>query len=637
MLRLYLNKQYSELLEEVRTPKFKKFVHKYIDSDKIVLFIVDMIRRLSPEISIQASIEECLLKLNKQIEDFNKDLQQISQELSYSFVSDLHDICLHLLWKWHESRTWQKREEILKDFQMKKANQYSIFMGFLDTNHRKNSESHARHFLEKYVEFITTFSKHEKGLFISRKSEEFLRITTRDKVQELIDADMGSCTSQETAYQYLVNPESFLERRHKTLIEDSVKELNTFASSSVVCLKELHVRIIKILEDIRGDEEKWFSDQLFEENPPYPKKAVKDIFLQLFQKGVQINSGTSFPDYKLKKGITFKLSAKLTELGNIEFFRTNTLPNLEILNYSLFISSLNDVIEEEITELPKKVALLDSDKENFREQVKLILCPRKCDCCKRLCDVDMKIDSLHKIHRCKYGHQMRAVNGIRVEKREKGTIQLYASVRRCEDIEDTSPFEFNTEMMTWKVFCDRKKAEWSFEKTAASTNEKQRLMFANIWKLAGKRICAEKIAADKTDMIYLDYDEAAIKFTGKSESGSAGNCQYAIAIDGSGSMTGQKWADQLKSLKEILRDLSGDPTNRVSIVVFTDDPNIIYENAMPSTIDVNTIRFPNGATVKEAIAAFTGGATVLRKYCTTMNMYFAYLSDGHGTHPAAEI
>jgi hypothetical protein len=177
VLRLYLNKQYSELLEEVRTPKFKKFVHKYIDSDKIVLFIVDMIRRLSPEISIQASIEECLLKLNKQIEDFNKDLQQISQELSYSFVSDLHDICLHLLWKWHESRTWQKREEILKDFQMKKANQYSIFMGFLDTNHRKNSESHARHFLEKYVEFITTFSKHEKGLFISRKSEEFLRIS----------------------------------------------------------------------------------------------------------------------------------------------------------------------------------------------------------------------------------------------------------------------------------------------------------------------------------------------------------------------------------------------------------------------------------------------------------------------------
>ena len=71
--------------------------------------------------------------------------------------------------------------------------------------------------------------------------------------------------------------------------------------------------------------------------------------------------------------------------------------------------------------------------------------------------------------------------------------------------------------------------------------------------------------------------------------------------------------------------------------MFTDDPNIIYENAMPSTIDVNTIRFPSGATVKEAIAAFTGGATVLRKYCTTMNMYFAYLSDGHGTHPAAEI
>lgn len=165
---------------------------------------------------------------------------------------------------------------------MKKTIQHNIFMGFLDTNIRKNSESHARHFLEKYVEFITTFNKHEKGVFISRRSEEFLRIATRDKVQELIDADMGSCTSQKTAYEYLVNPESFLERRHKKLVEDSLKELNTFVSSSIVCLKELQVRVAKVLEDIQGDENSWFSDRLFEENPKDPKKAVKDIFLQLF-------------------------------------------------------------------------------------------------------------------------------------------------------------------------------------------------------------------------------------------------------------------------------------------------------------------------------------------------------------------
>jgi len=97
-----MNKQYSVLLDEVRTPMFKKFVHKYIEFNKIISFLVDVVSKLSPMVTMKASISECLVKLNKQIKDFNKDLQQISQGLSYGFVSDLHDLCLHLLWKWHE-------------------------------------------------------------------------------------------------------------------------------------------------------------------------------------------------------------------------------------------------------------------------------------------------------------------------------------------------------------------------------------------------------------------------------------------------------------------------------------------------------------------------------------------------------
>jgi hypothetical protein len=87
-------------------------------------------------------------------------------------------------------------------------------------------------------------------------------------------------------------------------------------------------------------------------------------------------------------------------------------------------------------------------------------------------------------------------------------------VKRCEDIEDLSSFQFNSEEITWKDFCDRKKHEWDFTKSLLVT-ENQRLMFVNLWKLAGKRICQERIDQDGQDMIFLEYDKASIEFSNR--------------------------------------------------------------------------------------------------------------------------
>jgi hypothetical protein len=65
------------------------------------MFVVDLIRGLRNGVEMKGSIEECLLQLKKEVDDFNKDLQQISQTLTHFFVSDLYDLCLNLLWKWH--------------------------------------------------------------------------------------------------------------------------------------------------------------------------------------------------------------------------------------------------------------------------------------------------------------------------------------------------------------------------------------------------------------------------------------------------------------------------------------------------------------------------------------------------------
>lgn len=62
-LRMYMNKQYRELLEGIRTPRFKKFINSHIDYRQIIDFVVRMVENLSVDLDIKATISECIVKL----------------------------------------------------------------------------------------------------------------------------------------------------------------------------------------------------------------------------------------------------------------------------------------------------------------------------------------------------------------------------------------------------------------------------------------------------------------------------------------------------------------------------------------------------------------------------------------------
>lgn len=195
-----------------------------------------------------------------------------------------------------------------------------------------------------------------------------------------------------------------------------------------------------------------------------------------------------------------------------------------------------------------------------------------------------------------------------------------------------SSFQFNSEELTWKAFCERKKDEWEFNKSPLVT-ENQRLIFVNLWKLAGRRICKDRIDQDGQDMIFLEYDQASIEFSNQNDQ--VPETQFVFAIDGSGSMQGTKWAEQIDSLKKILVDLSGSPNNHVSIIVFESKAAIYCENREASSINVHGIQFPDGGT--EPSAAFGKANQVMTCYSGKMNLYFVYISDGDGPHPTSEI
>jgi hypothetical protein len=77
----------------------------------------------------------------------------------------------------------------------------------------------------------------------------------------------------------------------------------------------------------------------------------------------------------------------------------------------------------------------------------------------------MKDDPTH-IHKCNSGHGIRAISGIRVEKKRDDNVQLFASVQRCEEIEPLSTFRFNNKDIKWMDFCEQKKEEWDFTNSA---------------------------------------------------------------------------------------------------------------------------------------------------------------------------
>jgi hypothetical protein len=120
---------------------------------------------------------------------------------------------------------------VFTHLEKQRDNQHSIFMGYLDTDVKKNSESNALIFVQKYTEYLLISNEKEKLRFISEKRADFLNKYTRNKVQELIDSDMATCNDEQIAFEYFMNPEAVLHRYYNNLIENDAKDLvNTFSS-----------------------------------------------------------------------------------------------------------------------------------------------------------------------------------------------------------------------------------------------------------------------------------------------------------------------------------------------------------------------------------------------------------------------
>jgi hypothetical protein len=100
---------------------------------------------------------------------------------------------------------------------------------------------------------------------------------------------------------------------------------------------------------------------------------------------------------------------------------------VEIINAKLYERVNVGGVEFEKFDLQIKDMLKMSpdDEKDFRSLVTVKICNQLCPGCQRICGVE---EAHTNNHECRYGHQMRALGGVKLSNGD-------ASVIRCEDVQ----------------------------------------------------------------------------------------------------------------------------------------------------------------------------------------------------------
>ena len=197
----------------------------------------------------------------------------------------------------------------------------------------------------------------------------------------------------------------------------------------------------------------------------------------------------------------------------------------KIYNHLIFLKYLLDDIKNDILKNHEKFFFNDADIKEFQDDIKVIICKEKCPCCNRLCGYS---DNTHKAHKCLFGHQMRAIGGMKLTNDD-------ASVCRCEDIRDTDIIKFNGNDITWLDFkknCSTDQINsWNFDDIQQTRNDKKlKERFTIAWNIIGKKVCNEMY--EGANMKYVAYNQENVDSQINKFNGIAGH--YIFVIDSSG-------------------------------------------------------------------------------------------------------
>ena len=366
---------------------------------------------------------------------------------------------------------------------------------------------------EDFIEALKIYAEDIRKEIILKDKINFKNNFKREYVQEKMDSNyfsLNKAKNLEELYEYIINPKKELENEYNQLYLKQIEELQKELWSNkkiLELLKQFLERINIMFKKISiiFDESNCYLKDLFRFQSKKDQNDEKQLPLLRYSDEISVFLYTYINDLFFVERKKFSkvlfvddnIEAELIEsFFSIDFMLNEspfpktfvenfTKTKRKIYNPIKFLNSLGEVINDLIPKIDIEfLSLSQTNRNDFISEIKIIICDEKCPCCNRLCGFS---DNTHKAHKCLYGHQMRALGGIKLSNDE-------ASVSRCEDIRNTDIIKFNGNDMTWlnfkKYWSQNENNIWSFD-DISQTRDNQKLndRFKIAWTLIGEKVC----------------------------------------------------------------------------------------------------------------------------------------------------
>jgi hypothetical protein len=539
-------------------------------------------------------IQSIILKLDKMFEEYNKDYQFFDLSLSREAKSIAHLSVFKHLVTIYSIKTIEKSENELEIWQKKKESMSKFFVSQLSPDQNKdleNSRQCLRLFSEILEKNFIENSKQKIESKLQEKEDQFTRL----KMQANRDSTLNSLNKSDLL-SFVLKPTEFLLKDFQTIWIDFENSLNSDITKEFNktlkqfdnlndCFQKLHESISKLkktsetfkVQDlflISKSTEKLNRSLSSEINNVSHLKGlcaceiVFNLVCLNILKTTFITNDKESPNFELtsEAKVNFEIihsnmiSYDDKELKKILVQLQPELNNISIDYVDLFVQNFLKLIDETKLKFKTKVENYNFEKLGFKKDKyfnRVKGCETNCPCCGRLCDaehykVQTEIGSTTNMHKCNRGHQFRGMNGYKIEHLNVPSFKI------CDTMNDSCLIRSSGKSYKWSEY-KKLYPKWNFEADSLENASDWTNKCTYIWSIIGQDLCREfgmkytPIAVD--DNLLKSYDPI----------------HFILVLDDSGSMSGGKWLELIKSVENFLKVRLEEGSNQdlVTIVFFS--------------------------------------------------------------------
>ncbi len=565
-------------------------------------------------------VQEILEAVNTLIKDMNEELDIFNFSMSKSLQSILH-ICAALsiaLFYYYQHKT--HFNNVVVSIRQNKVKWQDRFVRMVVVQ-ENNDENIVTDLVNQLSDVLRkSFGREAEDINRKKVENELLTLKRYSFMQELDNKVYGA--TNEWLMRYVLHPmeiiiEQFDQRWNQ--VEMAMRqELNISINSHLELLAEFFRRI-KLIQSalvLDGQYSLTFVDDLFQPsgNNIYPNLGDKKLCMatliyqylseEFISTEISAKNGSTYTvDNKWREIIT-NITKQSKRLKDIFCSMKDTFETYSITYIHIFFEKILGKETEIKQAYQNYVNTLAEDsycstKNHLLDRIRG--CQVQCPCCKRLCDVDHRLNGATPVgkgenrHQCQSGHQIRGMGGVRYE------VTNEASTIWCEIIKDEDPIITSTGRRQKWVDFKISHADWDFGDPRI--RETKKTPYTYIWNKIGQELCQHfgngmKFVTQNSPIpvnhFILLLDHSGSMNENNNISLQPGTSNTTNKVADSNQTTLSPWQNLLEAVRVFIRIRIQKirHTDQMTIIIFGNKATRIYHREELPHIDVDRLNLP---------------------------------------------